>query len=281
MKAYGFKIEMYGDTSVLPEWIGSAVRGAIGTELIKLRCIYDKMSCDDCLSVFECSAKKMLLTSDTRDSQLSVNPYVVRNCIAFENRISFEIILFGDGMSCAGDIFRVLMSGLTLFHEKFRLCSVTDIFTSNQIYNGFIWNDFEPFEIEKQSFGSGELTVTFTTPWINKSQKKRTDFDYFIRACIRRATSAMKACDIELCIDFNKLFSHAKSVETLSQSLELKPISRYSSRTDTKMNLNGFVGSIVFSGDFEEFSDFLSICEYIGIGKLCVMGLGQFTIAYL
>ncbi len=278
MEFFDFEIEMQGDCTNLPPWIGSAIRGAIGTELIKRCCVFSSMDCENCPEIFSCSAKALLYTAKPSDGELGTNPYLIRNYRFGGDRILFEIVLFGNGISCAGDIFRVLMKGLSIYGNSFKLCSVKDLFSGEQIFTGMYWSNTKASPLLYKNLNNGELTFYFSTPWISKSNQKRTDFDYLLRACTRRATSAMKCCGEDINIDFTSLFSLAKSVETVSEGLESKAISRYSSRTDRKMELNGYIGQITYKGDFAPFQQILSICELIGVGKMCVMGLGQFNL---
>jgi CRISPR/Cas system endoribonuclease Cas6 (RAMP superfamily) len=47
------------------------------------------------------------------------------------------------------------------------------------------------------------------------------------------------------------------------------------------MNLGGFLGQIVFEGNFGEFYPLLQMGEYLHIGKACTFGLGKYEITIL
>lgn len=53
---------------------------------------------------------------------------------------------------------------------------------------------------------------------------------------------------------------------------------RYSNRQDTKMNMGGVMGEVVYEGDFESFWPYVKLGEYVHVGKGSGFGLGKYTI---
>ena len=96
---YRFNIYMTTtDNALMSEWLGSAVRGAFGTELIKLCCIDGKVKCESCSEIFfSCSAKTLFHTGSPSESSQAVNPYIIyceKYCYR-DNVLTFELTLLG------------------------------------------------------------------------------------------------------------------------------------------------------------------------------------------
>jgi len=56
---------------------------------------------------------------------------------------------------------------------------------------------------------------------------------------------------------------------------------RYSSRQQTRMKFGGWVGEIIYQGDFQRFLPLLRLGEHIHVGKVTTFGLGKYRIVDL
>jgi len=85
-------------------------------------------------------------------------------------------------------------------------------------------------------------------------------------------------CDTELDVNFNDLIAGAKSIDVQHWDLEWRDWERYSTRKNTEIRLGGFIGNVVYKGDFERFMPFIALGEQIHIGKSTTFGLGKYQI---
>lgn len=107
------------------------------------------------------------------------------------------------------------------------------------------------------------------------------DFVTFMRALLRRLSWLAEAhCGQPWCLDYAALLAKAESqVRVTGQRLRWQDWERYSSRQNTRLKMGGFVGSITFEGDLEEFLPYIKLGEYLHIGQGTTFGLGKYVIA--
>jgi len=126
------------------------------------------------------------------------------------------------------------------------------------------------------------LDLIFLTPTRLKFDGKLSpslEFHILIRNLLRRISLlSYFHCDAELDLDFRGLIESSKDIKVEKENLSWYDWERYSNRQDTKMYMGGFIGSITFEGDFEEFIPFLLLGEYVHVGKGTSFGLGKYKI---
>lgn len=274
----------------LPFWLSSTIRGAIGTELIKyLCCMEKKAECESCNDLFNCAVKILYHTGSPNKSDVSINPYIIHceNGLVNGSEICFDIILFGEeGIKTYAEIFRVLSRGLKLGinREDFKLIKIDNAFNNQVVFDGAMWVRPESFFLEKipENISVNKIKVDFLSMY-NTKQKSidSLDFDYFIRGCMRRVSAVLNQSNIAMDIDFKGLLESVKEIKTIEKKLTYKTLKRFSNRTETKQEIKGIEGSITFEGNITPFLEFLKLSEVIGVGKLCVMGLGRIQMEYL
>jgi hypothetical protein len=54
---------------------------------------------------------------------------------------------------------------------------------------------------------------------------------------------------------------------------------RYSRRQEATMKLGGFVGRVIYQGDWAPFAALLILGELVHVGKACVFGHGKYKVA--
>ncbi len=86
-------------------------------------------------------------------------------------------------------------------------------------------------------------------------------------------------CGIEASmLDFKGLINKAQEVKATDRNLRWYDWERYSGRQETRINMGGFVGRIVFTGDLTPFWPYLLLGEYVHVGKGSSFGLGKYEI---
>lgn len=145
---------------------------------------------------------------------------------------------------------------------------------------------FYPFTLNPSSspFNLSPLTLhlSFLTPTRLKfdgNLSSTLEFHILIRNLLRRISLlSYFHCGEELVLDFKGLIEEAKNVTIQKGNLHWQDWERYSNRQETKMKMGGFIGSVIFKGDFEKFMPFLLLGEYIHVGKGTSFGLGKYEI---
>lgn len=138
-------------------------------------------------------------------------------------------------------------------------------------------DDLAPFNLTPST-----LHLSFVTPARLKfdgNLTSRLEFHILFRNLLRRISLlSYFHCGQELDLDFKELIEEARNIKTQQENLHWVDWERYSNRQETKMKMGGFVGSVIFQGDFEKFLPFLLLGEYIHVGKGTSFGLGKYKI---
>lgn len=85
-------------------------------------------------------------------------------------------------------------------------------------------------------------------------------------------------CGQGLDIDFKAFGDMADKVVTIEDRTCWVNSARYSKRRDVEHDLSGFIGEASFEGELEPFIPYLSLGEYLHVGKNAVFGSGWFRI---
>lgn len=76
-----------------------------------------------------------------------------------------------------------------------------------------------------------------------------------------------------------RLLKLSRQITTIQNDLKMTRLRGYSNLQEAPKPLDGFVGSMRFSGDFSPFMELLRIAEIVHIGSETTCGLGQFRIS--
>jgi len=138
---------------------------------------------------------------------------------------------------------------------------------------------YDRVHLDAGSVPGDQLTVRFLTPTRIKEQGRfisRPTFQQLIKHLLLRVSLlADYHCDLTLDLDFKSLIEQSKAVQTVQTHLHWHDWERYSNRQQTRMSLGGFMGDIVFTGDFQRWLPLLRLGEYVHIGKATSFGLGK------
>ncbi|HID96100.1 MAG TPA: CRISPR system precrRNA processing endoribonuclease RAMP protein Cas6 [Candidatus Latescibacteria bacterium] len=127
-------------------------------------------------------------------------------------------------------------------------------------------------------------TIEFLTPTRIRSEGSLGSgvgfHSFFSRLLERIQALSLFHCGGPLDVDHLALKQKARSIQAEKSFLSFRDWTRYSSRQKTKMQLGGYKGQIIYSGDLAPFLPFLRMGQYVHVGKNTTFGLGQYRISY-
>lgn len=127
------------------------------------------------------------------------------------------------------------------------------------------------------------LRIHFVTPTrldLDSDLVYPIEFIHLIRALIQRL-SALTACytDTPLEIDATVLLDEARRVRLVDNCTRWLDLKRYSTRQKTKLGMGGVIGYATYeAADFTPFVPLLALAEWLHVGKLTTMGLGEIEV---
>ena len=306
-----FKRELKVDSSSA----GTMLRGAFGTALRRIVCLDLDQKCIDCPTRESCVYQKIFSPITSVDSKrLSKNRDMPRGFVfkpplnadtyGPEKFLSFRMILVGELIKWLPYIIvpfsELGRTGIGMERIPFAFERLTsrdlkgeeshEIFSSRD-------NLVRPGKIVSLSFEEikgtvnrvpKRLTLTFITPTLlmfNPDDKKGgskpvrvPEFHVVVKRLRDRVNRLATAyCRTELQVDYKELGKKAEDVKISSVHGEWQERSR-KTRAGERQSLSGFVGSITYEGDFEEFLPLLRLGEYLHIGKNAAFGNGWYRI---
>ena len=127
------------------------------------------------------------------------------------------------------------------------------------------------------------LRLRFITPTRIKTRddlQPQADFALLIRSLLRRISMLLAVHGRQpLELDFRGLLERAAAVRTGFSSLRWRDWTRYSSRQQTKMQLGGFIGEVVFEGSgLGDCWPLLIAGEILRVGNGTSFGLGRYEL---
>lgn len=231
------------------------------------------------------------------------------------DRLSFNLVLIGKGIEYLPYFILAFEElgrrGIGEKRGKFQLLKVEDTLSSSDgepVYNGTTKLLSQNFRImtfadvihEARLLNREKLTLSFITPTrvrkkqfsetdqtSSESPKKREsrlvgtelDFSTFIRSLLRRLCLLAEVhCGEKWSLDFPGLLQKAQGVKTSHRDLSWYDWGRYSRHQKAYLKMGGFVGTITFEGDLQEFLPFIKLGEYLHIGNGTAYGLGKYQI---
>ena len=265
--------------AVLPPYLGSALRGALGGQLLLKHCKNRDRNCMTCEYAPTCTFVKFFnrLALSSKKRYALPNPYVVyhqqpaRKQYPAGGELLFEVKLFGGSSIYADEVIEALergcANGLGTNRSPFSLTDVKK--THGKI-------------MPEMCFGD-ETTVKlrFDTPLRIKTFAKgiiwALDFPLLITNILRRIDGLNVA---EMETSSRDVFSNiAGEIQTKYHSLRKLHLERYSNHTGGRKSMSGLVGDITFTGErLSTFINLLHAGECLHVGRGCSMGLGHYRI---
>ncbi len=84
-----------------------------------------------------------------------------------------------------------------------------------------------------------------------------------------------------MAIDFQKLINQAMKIKTKIANFQTLDWTRYSSRQDQLIKMDGLIGEATYQGNLTLFVPYLKIGEKVHVGKGTAFGLGKFKLEIL
>lgn len=298
------------DTLKLPEYKGSTLRGGFGHAFRKVVCTFKGKQCDDCLLRHRCVYSYVFETPPPADTVKMTkylrapHPFVIepspdkKELYQPGEGLNFALVLIGR----ADDYLPYFIyafdemgkTGIGRGKGKYRLDTVS--LGSETLYDGTtgilkppppkaVLPSDSPLSTQHSALSTQHselMTLRFLTPTrlvTSGSLNPDPDFKSIFRTLLRRLSMlSYFHCGKELDADYKGLIERAGSVETVRKRLRWHDWERYSARQDTKMMMGGFVGEMEFSGELDEFMEFLELGELVHVGKGTGFGLGRYVL---
>jgi hypothetical protein len=132
--------------------------------------------------------------------------------------------------------------------------------------------------------GISRIKTTFVSPFQFRNRNrlgKDFSFQLLIRSILRRMTLLSVHSPFHWNVDFRYVMNKASDIEISGSSMEWIDYYYKPSNRNQKMKVGGFIGEVEFSGDLTEFLPYLTMGEYLHVGKKTSYGLGKYNIEVL
>ncbi len=302
LACYRFRLRAR-ETMRLPDYSGSAWRGAFGNSLKKLVCITREPQCEPCLLYRNCIYPYVFetppdpSTGKLRKYNAAPHPFVLRPGTTLRGYLhpdtehNLYLTLFGRGNNHLPYIIHALeratQRGLGKHKGKFDLLEL-------QQYQADDWRGVYTPGGELQHHAAtyvdtpdcpARMTLEFFTPMRCKTEghlvtPERFTFKTLFSSLLRRLSLLTTFhTDTPLATDFKGLTQAAGEIPTAHSELRWHDWTRYSSRQDTLMQLGGLSGTVSFeSSELAVFWPYLWLGQWTHAGKNTSMGLGKYKI---
>lgn len=299
LKTYRFHFDTAAPLR-LPDYPGSAWRGAFGHALKRTVCVVRNTPCDQCLLKKACAYSYVFETpppagtEKMRKYTATPHPFVFRFGPNKQNHAGFslDLILFGHGQRFFPYIVHALQTagktGVGGHKQQFYLVKIDDIdFQGNAstIYQAGELRPQRPAATPTCPPLPSCITLTFESPLRIKQDGKnitpnRFNFGALFSTLLRRISMiSYFHTDTPLETDFAALTANARTVQFRDANLHWYDWTRYSSRQQTEMNMGGVLGSATLDmHGLEDFWPYLWLGQWTHVGKGTSMGMGAYTI---
>ncbi|PTQ87496.1 CRISPR system precrRNA processing endoribonuclease RAMP protein Cas6 [Nitrosomonas ureae] len=285
----------------LPDYPGSAWRGAFGHALKKTVCVIRNTPCHQCLLKHACAYSYIFETpppSNTekmRKYNSTPHPFVFRFAEKpTTEEYSLDMNLFGHGQRFFPYIIHAMhmagQDGIGGNRQPFRLNRIDAIDFQGQpitVYQEAELRNQSPLQSPSPPQMPEKINITFHSPVRIKQDNKNLGDNHFnfgalFGSLLRRISMICYFhTDTPLETDFAGLAAAARNIQFSTQNLHWYDWTRYSSRQQTEMQMGGVLGSV--SLDMQGLGDFwpyLWLGQWTHVGKGTSMGMGAYTIDF-
>jgi hypothetical protein len=287
----------------LPEYAGSALRGAFGGALRATACMTRQKACPGCPLLRTCPYPAIFETPPPPEGHAlqkfsqAPNPYVIEppawGVHAYEpgETLSFHLVLAGRALGQLPIILfafnRALQRGIGKGDGTAELVGVSHLDGDAELV--ILDGPGSPLlEHETRQplpdFGESQaLRLAIHTPLrLQENGRPLGPEDItprtLLTALVRRAALISEFhAGQKLALDFHALGELAHSIEG-EKHLRWRDWTRYSSRQQQKMSLGGVVGEWTLRGDLTPFLPFLYLGQWLHVGKNATFGLGGYRL---
>ena len=291
----------------LPVYKGSTFRGGFGHAFKKIVCVNREKICSTCLLKGKCVYSYVFETppppdtSKMRKYPFAPHPFTItppleeKRDYQIGETLSFELTLVGKSIDYLPYFIYTFdelgRMGIGKGKGKYQLEEVRSrgdpkkedtIYSSKDKILRNLYGTVKIQDLEPSDLSPSILSLTFLTPTRLKFDVRLSptlEFHILFRNLLRRISLlSYFHCGEELNLDFKGLIESSKNITVEKENLSWFDWERYSNRQETKMKMGGFMGSITFEGDLEEFLPFVQLGEYVHVGKGTSFGLGKYQI---
>lgn len=284
----------------LPEYPGSAWRGAFGHALKKTVCVVRDTPCQQCLLKHACAYSYIFETSPPantgkmRKYTATPHPFVFRFTAEKSSTegFSLDLNLFGHGQRFFPYIVHAMrmagQDGVGGSRQPFRLNRVDAIDFRGQpitVYQEAELRNQKPLRSPPLPEMPEKINITFHSPVRIKQDNKNLAASHFsfgalFGSLLRRISMICYFhTDTPLETDFAGLAAAARDIQFSAQSLRWYDWTRYSSRQQTEMQMGGLLGTVSLNMQgLEVFWPYLWLGQWTHVGKGTSMGMGAYTI---
>lgn len=302
------------DCLSLPPYKGSTLRGGFGHAFKKVVCVNREKICESCLLKGKCVYSYVFETPPSPDTSkmrkypFAPHPFVItpplekQRTYIQNDTLCFELTLIGKAIDFLPYFIYTFdelgRMGIGSGKGKYQLEEVRAILPGKKsevqggdkpvLYSGnekILRSSYKAATVKElisSPLSLDTLRLKFLTPTRLKYDGQLSptlEFHILIRNLLRRISLlSYFHCSEQLELDFKGIIKKSQQVGIKQTNLSWFDWERYSNRQDTRMNMGGFIGSITFQGNLEEFMPFLLLGEYVHVGKGTSFGLGKYEI---
>lgn len=298
-----YRFEFTAETPVrLPEYAGSALRGAFGGALRRIACMTRERDCKPCPLYRTCPYPAVFETPPPerhavqKFSQIP-NPFVVEppawgeRLYAPGDTLAFDLVLIGQALKHLPLIVlawqRAFERGVGKGDGSARLSRIgLDGETVFEAETGKLLEHAQtlpPPPAGEGRGGASALTLRFATPLRLQVNGKPlgagelTPRKLLTTLVKRTALISEFHLGRKLDLDFHALAEAAALIEG-EKNLRWRDWSRYSNRQKQEMALGGVVGDWTLQGDLTPFLPYLHLGQWLHVGKNATFGLGRYHV---
>lgn len=296
----------------LPGYEGSMLRGGFGHALRRLACVMGpRQACAGCSLCGACAYSRVFETfvfgpppPFLGGLRTSPRPFVIEphgrwRCgpsreLPAGGHLGFDLLLFGRAAELLPfavlAVERMAERGLGARRYPFRLRRVEAEGEAGR-FGELPWSPGEPWRAvapprlpSPTPLPPDRLLLRFATPTRLLSQgelQRRVRFRPLAFRILRRHLELAHFYGDPAAVDwtFAPLLRRASEVEVVESALTWQDWERYSNRQQAKVQMGGFVGHLVLTGDLAPFTELLRSAEVLHVGKGTTLGLGKVEIA--
>ncbi len=298
--------------SYLPEYKGSTLRGGFGHSFRRVCCTMRDQECNTCMLNQTCPYAYIFETPKVNGMEVQhqasnlPHPFVIEppatEQTEFQAGDDFEIglVLFGKSVSFLPYFVYTFdqmgRMGLGKGRGKFELTAVyamndlasqqkEQIYDSkSQMLNGNfkVWN-LSDILTNNAVPHIDKVAIQLVTPTriLHRNELVRNiPYDLFIRTLLRRISLLGRIhCESDWDLPYKDILNQAEhEVKMVESNIRWYNWERYSNRQQTRMNMGGIVGTLIYGGELAPFMPLIVLGQFTHIGKNTTFGLGKYVV---
>ncbi|MDR3600308.1 MAG: CRISPR system precrRNA processing endoribonuclease RAMP protein Cas6 [Desulfosporosinus sp.] len=269
-------------TAILPAYLGSTLRGAVGQALYCDSLAYNYLYNNRSLSNGR---------QDIPNPYLIIPPEINRSAFRPGEELCFYVILLGEAAQYTQPLVNSLQKkrlGLGALRYPFELKKITHdqdqrvIWENGSFYKAAVRSVVLPYrslpDVKK-------VTIRTRTPLrVRRDGALLETIDFM--TIIRNITHRLEAIAARYggwvdSLEAARIQALSAQVAMIQNHLKLKPITRYSNRIGEKMDFSGLTGSMQLQGELTPFVPWLYAAQALHIGRNTTFGMGRIEVEFI